>query len=663
MRHWLAVVVLLLIAAGCGADSSDGDSNVPELLPIEPSTVRVNETLRLELTVSNPDGIPLNWSIIAPDVPGIDRVAQIAGTPNGGEFVLTPLASHVGVHDFEMVVGSSRGESRQVARITVEAGASSAPIFLAPGAGGTFDLTTDPCVRFDIEVRDDDSADVVIDSPAALPVGAVLTSTGAKTGAFEWCPTPDQVDTSLRWELGLRADDGAHPPTIHRYVVVLRAPAKEGCPGTAPDVQITAPAKDATVASDAGYPVTVSITDDHGVRDAPILYWTTTAPPDIENPDLGSFTQVECRPQGSGWVGSVPPLDLAAGEERVVFVVVSAIDNDDAAGTACDHRTDTEVLSFVATAGSGGGGAGAVLICGSCTASSQCASGLCAATEYGGVCLEACVGAGSCSAGSCDPFTAVDGVATTGCGSVDFVCLGGGADECIDDEFEENDTPAEALSLFAEDVLEGVICPGDDDYYFIDVAAGTQVLALLDQFRHADGDLDLQLLGAGDTVIATSAGETDEEFIQWCAPVDESLTVRVAGYNNASNHYRLSFAAETASCCIDDRFEPDDTLATARTVRAGDSIEGMICPDDDDYLEFSVPSPSIVEILLVFDSTSVDLDLFLYDESGRVVAQSETIGDESIEYLAEASGTYTMRISGFLRDSGEYLADVTVDPI
>ena len=70
--------------------------------------------------------------------------------------------------------------------ITVEPADDSGPVFLRPGAGGTFDLTLDPCVNFDIEVRDDDSSSVEIAATTDLPEGADLTQTGPKQGIFEW---------------------------------------------------------------------------------------------------------------------------------------------------------------------------------------------------------------------------------------------------------------------------------------------------------------------------------------------------------------------------------------------------------------------------------------------------------------------------------------------
>ena len=60
---------------------------------------------------------------------------------------------------------------------------------------------------------------------------------------------------------------------------------------------------------------------------------------------------------------------------------------------------------------------------------------------------------------------------------------------CVDDDFEENDVPAEAMEIVPGDVYEGLAVCGDADWYAIEVC-GDGVLSVLAAFRHADGDLD-----------------------------------------------------------------------------------------------------------------------------------------------------------------------------
>lgn len=652
----LAVAALAPQLTACGGDDGPGVSdNAPSLLPVANTSLSIGETARVALSVDNPDGLSLTYAFDGPDLAGLDLAATIGGTATGGEFVFTPLASHVGAHDFQFTISSSAGDSSQSARITVEPGASSAPVFLSPGAGGTFDLTRTPCVSFEIEVRDDDSGDVLIEAISSLPSGAELTQTAEKRAAFDWCPSPDQVDASQRWEIGFSADDGDHSPTEHLFVVILRAETREDCPGTAPSVTIESPGKGDTITSTSGYELVVNVSDDRGVRDAPLVYWTTDESTDEDNYDLTAFEQRACDAAAGGrWSCTIPPFDLAPGEERLVFTVVSATDNDDDSGTACDHTTESDLTRFFAAQG---GDVVAVPLCGVCTASAQCETGVCASTPTGGRCTSACDA--GCGDAECGQLVTADGLAIEACGPVDVVCGEAGGD-CLDDEFEENDSPVEATEAVSGDYA-GQVCAEDLDFYRISVAAGTEVLALLDGFQHRDGDLDLYLLGSDESIIAVSESSADEEFVSWCATELDTVTLVVLGYDGAENPYNLSVLVEDAACCVDDAFEPDDNLDDPRIIEAGDSIEGSICPDDDDYLAFEVTGDALVTFLLVFDSLSIDLDIELYDEAGLVIASSETAGDEEIEVLIDRPGIYTIRIFGFLGDAGDYLAELTIE--
>jgi hypothetical protein len=654
----ITVLSALALVLACGGETDPGPSGAaPTLLPVANTSLLVGETARLALSVDNPDGLGLTYTFEGPPLAGLDLAATIGGTSSGGEFVFTPLASHVGAHDFQFTISSSTEDSTQSARITVQPGASSAPVFLSPGAGGTFNLVRDPCVAFDIEVRDNDSGDVLIETTTALPAGADFSQIAEKSATLEWCPTPDQIDASQRWEIGFSADDGDHTATEHLFVIILRGETRTDCPGTAPTVTIESPGKGDTVTSNSGYELTVIVADDRGVRDAPLVYWTTDESTDGENYDLTVFDQRPCdAATGGRWSCIIPPFDLGPGEERLVFTVVSATDNDDPSGTTCDHTTESDLTRFFAAQS---GEAISVPDCGVCTSSAQCASRVCASTPSGGRCTPTCDA--GCGEASCGELVTTDGLAVDACGPVAVAC-GESGEDCVDDALEDNDTPGGATNA-STGQYEATICSEDLDFYRVSVEAGTELLALLDDFDHDDGDLDLYLVGNDEEIIATSAGATDEEFVSWCAPERDEVTLAVLGYSGAENDYRLTISIEAAACCVDDGFEPDDSLSDPRTIESGESIDGTICPDDDDYLAFEITSDALVTFLLIFESDSIDLDVELYDEDGRAIASSTTTNDEEIEVLFETPGIYTIRIFGFLGDSGEYLAELTVEPL
>jgi hypothetical protein len=642
-----------LALSGCGSKAD------PALDPISPQTVSVSETLRVPLTVTNPDGVAITgFRFEAPDLedlPGFSRSAGISGTTGGGEFRFTPLASHVGTFDITFIMTWSGGEDRQSTVIEVEPAANTAPVFLRPGAGGTYDLTRNPCVDFDIEVRDDDSTNVQINSRVDLPQGATLYDGGNKTGNFHWCPTPDQVSSSLRYTIAIEAadEDDGHAPTEKDYIVVLRGTARPDCPGDAPTISVTAPSDGGSVTYNGGFAVTVNASDDMGLRDAPLLYYTTTEPEDISNPDVTSFSQIAFAPGSSGTFSArVPSLGLEEGDEAQVWIVASAIDNDDTTGTSCDHQTDTAVLSFTAVGASAASNGAA---CDACGASTECSSGICASAAGGAQCLDSCAGGESCASGSCVSVTSVDGAVTMACGDVAAACTT--TSECTNDSHEPNNDITQATELSGSS--SGQICPLDADYYSVSATAGTRVSFTVDGFTSEDGDLDLEIVNAGGTIVASSAGTDDSETAGYCLNTGATIYARVVGYRLAANSYSISTTSAACAACSDDSGENDDTFATARNLTGTDGdrlFDGTICPADDDFIGFDVTTAGAVRIELATEGAG-DLDIELLGTTGRIAISEEAGGDELIVQTL-AAGHYVVHVYGFDDASGDYVGSI-----
>lgn len=648
-----SLALLALLVAACPSGER------PTLLAIERTTGRVNQTLRIALPVSNPSGIAIRYRFEpARPIPAIESVTSITGSPAGGELRWTPLASHVGTHELAIVIESPSGEEydRGTAIVEVLPSSDAAPVFLEPGAGGTYDLSRDPCVRFRVEIRDDDSVGVEIRGREGLPTGAMVIQDGNKSADFEWCPTADQIAASERWTIGLEADDGDHPAVPHDYVVVLRSGGGSGCEGAPPEVTVDAPEGGARVRSGTGYEVRVTATDDRGLREPPILYWTTETPSDPSRPDVTLFEQALFEPTGGdSFRARVPSLGLAVGEEREVFFVVSATDNDDATGTFCDHRTDTLLGSFFAVGGEGG----SLLACAPCSASVECASGVCAPSAGGARCLD------GCDPGSCSSSTACTDVTTTE-GSRARACAGAGGSvvaactvACINDGREPNDSIATASPLSGS--VSGQICTGDRDVFAIGgVTTGAQVTVTLDGFANADGDLDLRLLDPTGRILGTSAGVMDSEQITYCAAAAGTVYAEVFGYFGAQNGYDLRARVEPGGCCVNDALEPDDSVGAARLVM-GTDFEGTLCFGDNDYRAFDVSVTSRAVLTLVGDGPAV-VDFELFDARGTRVARSMDVGGTLTIDTTLAPGRYAIRVFGYMNDGDSYLGEIRLTP-
>lgn len=653
------LAALLLTACGEGGGAS--------LQPIAAQSVRVNEILMVTIAIDNPEGRAVELRVEAPDLPMFDRVHSLSTEPGGAVFRWAPLSSHVGMHELTFVLTNPGGGTeydRETALVEVLPSSDSAPIFVRPGAGGTYDVEREPCVTFDVEVRDDDSTDVDIGLRSEPPEGATLANAGPRRAMFDWCPTPDQIAAAERWTVQLYADDRDHPRVEHDYILVLRSGPKEGCPGAAPVVNVERPAMGEAITSGTSYPVEVSVSDDMGLRDAPLLYYTTTEPSNPAEPDVTEFMQATFEPgEGGRYVARIPPLGLDVGEMRQVWFLVSATDNDDPSGSLCDHRTDSPVVMFFAVGGMPADGS--LRQCDFCSASTECASGICATAAGGARCVDACSEA-ECSAGLCGATVTTEGGTRAGCGPVGEICGGGGGGMCTDDGREDDDTAATGTT-YASPIGDGQICPDDDDYFRVSVPMGNAVTVTVDGFTHADGDLDLELRAADGTILGTSASVRDTESVSYCnGAASTTLTARVFGFSGAQNAYsfRADVAPDPSGCCIDDAGEDDDARTSARTVTfASDvaSVDGTICPGDDDWIAIPMTGPGRIEALVLFDHSMGDIDIALHDPSGTRLRSSVTsTDDEMIAVDVAGGGTYALRVYGFGLSAGnDWIAEIT----
>lgn len=661
-RHWaFGLAVLLLAVVGCSDDGAGGETEsgtgdeasepgAPRLLSIDPLSVEVNESLVVPLIVDNPLNVALGFEVAGPELPGLEQTTDVISGPQGGEFRWSPLASHVGDHEFIVTLSSSFGTETQSMRIEVVPADSAAPIFLRPGAGDTFDLKLDSCLSVDIEVRDDDTSEVAIEVESGLPSNAEFYATGPKSAVVEWCPKPSQLDQSDRWPMVFSATDGDHEPTLLNYVAILIREKKEGCPGEPPTIAIAAPLKGAEVVSSSGYDVLFEVDDDLGLKDSPVVYYTYEGLEDTDNPKLTEFDFVLAEAVGSDWRARLPSIGLDDGEQRIVSIVVSATDNDDKTGTACDHRTDSSVHQFIAV---GGSGPADLPSCDFCSFSTECASGLCVSSPTGGRCLAAC--GDGCPVEACVTVTSVEGGVLEACESVAAGCGSEPEVSCDADEFETAD---EEITFVDFGDYGATICPDDFDIWGIEVEGDTRLTVSLFGIGASVGDLDLELLDEDGEILLTSADAGADELVSFCSAQDSTYLAVVTGYSGAQGDYSLSVDFADESCCVDDLNEDDDSPLEAQQLVGIPEAEGTICPGDDDYYAIEIGGVVPVEVILV-SNTGSDLDLQVYGPTGNLVAIGETEGDEEVSFVSNP-GVHIVRIKGYQDASGDYLLAVEI---
>lgn len=210
---------------------------------------------------------------------------------------------------------------------------------------------------------------------------------------------------------------------------------------------------------------------------------------------------------------------------------------------------------------------------------------------------------------------------------------------------------SEAATLAAGDTPGLSVCSGRDSFFSLDLVKGQQAQIRVD-FTHAEGDIDIQLLDAAGTVLASSESVANSEAVAHTATVDGAHILRIYGYNGAENTVSVSvtFDDAPAGCQEEDAaLANNDDRASAPALDAARSFPGGICGADSDW--YSVTLTGAWTARVEFAHAVGDLDLALVDADGNVVNTSQSTSDSE---EVQATGPHFIRVYGYSGATGAY---------
>lgn len=223
---------------------------------------------------------------------------------------------------------------------------------------------------------------------------------------------------------------------------------------------------------------------------------------------------------------------------------------------------------------------------------------------------------------------------------------------CLDDPFEPNNTRSSGTAIKGPNFrVQARSCRDNDDWFVVWLEAGEELTVNV-TFRHAEGDIDVQLRGPSDDVIDVSNGISDGEEVGTTATVSGVYAVLVYLYppsaDDDGNAYSLR-ARITAPplVCADDDFEDNDLRAQAGTPYIGDNgvnIDAIACPFDDDWYVFEFTEFLDLHAYGELYGEQGEIRLWLYDEDG-LFAQGEA--DDGFQYIDALlpAGTYYVLVT------------------
>lgn len=536
---WL---VLAMVSACNAAPGSKGEG--PRIATLEDQVAVVGETLEVWIVATDPDGDPLRFRFDTA-LPLADATASI-GTAVGGHglFTLTPRVEQIGEQYVDFIVDDGTHEDRYPVRIEVRSavGSDATPIFRRPvGSGAVVQIEDGPCVELDVEVEDQDSAELTLRMAEPVLEGSTLqVHDDGHAALWRWCPSPAQLEASPQHEVVLVADDGESQPVEKRFVYVVRHDGPGTCFDDVPVIEHQS--RDFTTAADLEIEVAVT---SGTIASAPVVLYTADDPGPVV--DFGKLAAAPLQPVGDGtWRATIPNPATAPGAQAQLHYLVSAVG---AGGCTVDHPS--EGLHSVTVTAPSGAGAGT---CEACSSDAQCGGpeDLCLAQPGGSACGRACIASEDCPVGfACSPqsLSSVDGASGQQCIPMSGGCHDPGT--CIADAFEPNDGVGAALEappLSSEQHSGLTLCPGDDDWYAISLGTHASITAELAGDEHPD--LDLVLTSAGGVVVSAAESPSSYELLTSPCLMPGDYLVRVYSIFEVegTSDYTLTVATNAAGC-------------------------------------------------------------------------------------------------------------------
>lgn len=236
-----------------------------------------------------------------------------------------------------------------------------------------------------------------------------------------------------------------------------------------------------------------------------------------------------------------------------------------------------------------------------------------------------------------------------------------------EDRYEDDDQAAAAKTLTPGPVPDLKLCPGDEDWYAVTLAAGESLFLYAqpadkgedsDKDKAADKTADgappvmpfaIEILDEAGTVRGRGAPIDRSQVSTLLMPGAGRYLVRVYDPASAGREPfegRYSLQVEVVPPCPegDDRFEDNDDAATAtdfmeasqppaqqgQAMPTGQAPKGppvvfaRVCPGDVDWWKLTSPGDKPAVVSIVFDHGQGDLALELFDEGGKSIASSDT---------------------------------------
>lgn len=177
------------------------------------------------------------------------------------------------------------------------------------------------------------------------------------------------------------------------------------------------------------------------------------------------------------------------------------------------------------------------------------------------------------------------------------------------DPYENNDSRGAAYVITEAGTYEGAaISTADDPDWFSFRAPTNATVRVHVEFTDSEGDIDVKMYRGGDQVDSSTRWSADKETVDAVYDGLSDLTVKVYGYDGATNDYTLTVEFE-GGVDLGEPCNPAQTRDTAIEVPAGGYRNLQLCDGESDWFRLGATVSSGPVTVRWADGSTLNLDL------------------------------------------------------
>lgn len=213
--------------------------------------------------------------------------------------------------------------------------------------------------------------------------------------------------------------------------------------------------------------------------------------------------------------------------------------------------------------------------------------------------------------------------------------------DCVPDTLEPNDTLAQAFNVTASLYGPLTLCQGDVDHFAITLARGDQLGVRLDADAYAESTFSTRVLDAQGRTVASG-----RLLVSYVAPSAGAWYVAVSTTDREQS-YDVRFLLSRGTPCDDDDWEPNDLPTQPTPVNGAGTLDGAVCPQDQDHYAVTVPALSALRVSLdPYVSAQGLLELCVFDGPTALGCSDALERAEVLVPATQAPRSLVVRVRG-----------------